>query len=198
MQKRRHTIRAWRSPTRWAALAVAIVLAAGASVAIGAAVVEPDPSTGVSRIERTVATSWRAEYVGSPTTRAARRASPVCVGAIPFRTRFATPAAHDRVDVTVTATLDYRTSRGDGLSVEAVLYDFGANEFVSLKPRAYRLAPSRARTSATLQWVYAALPAAGREHSVSLQVRADCRVLNRSFAAGRRTTVVIESWSAGD
>jgi hypothetical protein len=198
LQERRHTIRAWRSPTRWAALAVAIVLAAGAGVAIGAAVVEPDPSTGVSRIEQTVAKRWKAAFVGRQPTRSSRTASPVCAGAIPFRTRFVTPAAHESIDMTMTATLEYRTSRGDGLSVEGILYDVAANEFVSLNAPEYRLAPSRRTTTATLQWVDDAVPAGGREYSVSLLVQADCRVLNKSFAAGNKTTVVIESWSAGN
>ncbi len=177
---------------------MAFVIVAGAGVSVGAALVQPDPSTGASRIERTVANRWKAEYVGSPTTRAARSASPVCVGAIPFRTRFTTPAGHQTVDMTVTATLDYRTSSGDGVSVDADLYHVGGNEVVALRPAEHRLAPSRARTSTTLQWIKEGVQAAGREYALALQAEADCRLLNRSFAAGRRTTVVVETWTAGD
>jgi hypothetical protein len=54
------------------------------------------------------------------------------------------------------------------------------------------------RTSATVTWIARDVPGAGRTYSLSLGAQAECRVHRRSFAAGKRTIVVIESWTVDD
>ena len=184
---------------RWTLAAVALAGAAGAIGSVATVVVQGDPSTGVSRIERAAGTPWRAFYSTGGMVRSRTEMSPVCVGAIPFRTTFTTPAERDRVDITVSATLEYRTSPRDGVRFAARLQEpTTGNMPAPLKPREYRLAPSTRPTTTTLVWIAKSVPAAGRTYSLSVLADAACRVMGRSFATGNRTTVVIESWSAGD
>jgi hypothetical protein len=120
----------------------------------------------------------------------------VCSIGPPIEIPYATPMSVDTVDVTVTITFQYRTSRGEqafaGLSVN------DGTSPVPMQPRQYYpLAPASAATTTTLTWFKKDLAAAGKAYTFSLGVVPPF-VNGRSFARAQRPTVVIESWTAGD
>jgi hypothetical protein len=167
-------------------LALAVVAAMGAAAAVTAQVVRTSESAGVSKVERFLRD---AQTGGSCSFDACGIRPPA---AIPYTT----PTSVQAVDVTVTITFRYRTSRGHqafaGLSV---------NEGTSGTPmqprRNYPLAPAAKETTTTLTWFKKDLPAAGKEYTFELSAVPPF-VQGRSFVSARRLTVVIESWTAGD
>jgi hypothetical protein len=108
---------------------------------------------------------------------------------------YTTPAAPEAVDVTVTITLTYRTSRGDD-AVAGLSLDGGTPPYERMKPRSYPLRPSVAPTSTTLTWVRRDVPAAGKAYTFHFS--AAPAFGGRSFISGTKLTIVIESWTAGD
>ncbi len=119
-----------------------LVLMAAAATAIGvtAAVTRTQDSSGVSRVERVIATGWESscdlDDCGAGVTQ------------IPYTT----PTAPEAVDVTVTITLDYRTTRGDAARAWLTLDD-GTPPLQPMRPGSYPLRPTARRTTTTLTWL---------------------------------------------
>jgi hypothetical protein len=175
-------------------LGALLILAAGASAATAAFLTgtgsasEPQvQSAALSRVERTFSRSWRSSCDFD-----------VCTIASPFQVAITTPADRATVDVTVTVTLDYATSRGTAARA-AVTIDAGAPPNRNMAPGAFPLAPSRRLTSTTLTWVRTGLPASGRTYTFhgSVSPRSIGRE-SQFFVRGQKLTVVAETWSAGD
>ena len=170
-----------------------VVVAAGASALtaglLAGIVGAGQPQAGseaVSRVERTF-----------DTLRSLCDVDFCVVGAIPIQVTMPADQAH--VDVTLTVTLAYRTSRNDGAVVFAGVDD-GTPPSAPMNPRGgFPLAPSQRSTSTTLTWQKRGLPAAGRDYTFELSISS--RGLSgdgRSYVRGRKLSVVIETWSAGD
>src|SRR6266508_2629729 len=119
-----------------------LVLMAAAATAIGvtAAVTRTQDSSGVSRVERVIATGWESscdlDDCGAGVTQ------------IPYTT----PTAPEAVDVTVTITLDYRTTRGDAARAWLTLYD-GTPPLQPMRPGSYPLGPTAGRRMRSLTWM---------------------------------------------
>jgi hypothetical protein len=113
---------------------------------------------------------------------------------IPVRT----PADTARVDVTLTMTLEYRTTPGTAASAGAGFQ--AGSSTTRMDPRGgFRLAPSsQSPTTATLTWVKRGVPAAGRTHTFSAGVSLRSLTGDDTISVrGRKLSVVIETWSAG-
>ena len=167
-------------------LLVLLLVAAGVTAAaVTAAVTRAPDSSGVSRLERTTVLRWasfcESDDCGIATT-------PI---------RYTTPTDVASVDVTLSVTLDYKTSRGDTANA-GVSLDDGTPPYDALRP-SYPLGTSRTPTSTTLTWARRDLPASGRAYTFWLSVASrDGNRDGASRVSGSRMTVVIESWTAGD
>jgi hypothetical protein len=167
-------------------VAIAVLAAAGAAAGVTASVMRTSESSGTSRVERFLrdaSTGGSCDF-------------DACGILPPATVHYTTPTSVETVDVTVTITFQYRTSRGHpafaGLSVN------DGTSRMALKPRrSYPLAPAADETTTTLTWFEKDLPAAGKEYTFELGV-APPFVQGRSFVSARKLTVVIESWTAGD
>jgi hypothetical protein len=163
-----------------------LVLIAAAATAIGvtAAVTRTQDSSGVSRVERVVAAGWESSCDLDDCA--------IGVTQIPYTT----PTAPEAVDVTVTITLDYRTTRGDAARAGLTLDD-GTPPLQPMRPGSYPLRPTARRTTTTLTWLKKDLAAAGQAYT--FEFAASLRFGDRhAEVSGRKLTVVIESWTAGD
>src|SRR3954465_10488251 len=164
-----------------------ILAAGGAAAGVTASVVRTSESSSVSRVERVLSD---AQTGGSCDF-------DVCGIGPPIEIPYATPMSVDTVDVTVTITFEYRTSRGEqafaGLSIN------DGTSPTHMQPRQYYpLSPApAAATPTTLTWFKKDLAATGKAYTFSLGVVPPF-VDGRSFARAQRPTVVIESWTAGD
>jgi hypothetical protein len=167
-------------------VALALVAAAATAVGVTAAVSRTPDSAGVSRVERVISTGWGG--------RCELDACAIGVTPIPYTTATG-PAT---VDVTVTITLDYHTSRDDSARATLTLDD-GTPPLEPMHPHGWPLGPARVPTTTTLTWIRKDLPAAGAEYT--FQFSASPLDRNRNGFAGvggTKLTVVIESWTAGD
>jgi hypothetical protein len=176
---------AWISLVRRAAIiALGFVAAAAAAVGVTAAVTRTSDSTGVSRVERLIATGWQSNCDFD-----------FCaINVVPIP--YATPAGVDAVDVTATITFDYRTAGADSARVGLELDD-GTPPSETIRPR-YPLRPAPIRTTTTLTWQEKDVPAAGQEYTIDFSVSPSSAGNGPSVVSGRKLTVVIESWTAGD
>lgn len=165
---------------------LALVLIGVAATAVGvAAVVRTPDSTGVSRVERVISTGWGSNCDLD--------ACGIGVTPIPYTT----PASAETVDVTVTITLDYRTTRADAARAGLTIDD--GTSTTPMRPGGFPLAPSRIPTSTTLTWLRQDLPAAGSEYTFNFSASPrDVDGNGHAAVSGRKLTVVIESWTAGD
>jgi hypothetical protein len=159
------------------------VTSAAVAVGVTAAVTRTADSTGVSRVERVISTGWGSECDFD--------ACAIHVTPIPYTT----PTGPEAVDVTVTITLDYRTTRGDSARVGLGLDD-GTPPFQPMRPTSYPLRPSVPPTTTTLTWLKKDLAAAGEAYT--FEFSASPSFGGHSEVSGRKLTVVIESWTAGD
>jgi hypothetical protein len=161
-------------------LALVLLVVAATAVGVTAAVTRTADSTGVSRVERVMWVDWGAvcgsDFCG------------IVVTSIPYTT----PVAPQAVDITVTITLPYWTTRGDPASVGLRIYD--GTEGEAMRPGRYPLRPTTTRTTTTLTWLKKDVPAAGKAYT--FQFSAQGRL--NSSVSGKRLIVVIESWTAGD
>lgn len=169
---------------RAAILALGFVAAAAAAVAVTAAVTRTSDSTGVSRVERLITTGWGSHCDFD-----------FCaINVVPIP--YTTPTAVDAVDVTVTITLDYRTKGADAARAGLTLND-GTPPDERIRP-AYPLRPAPIRTTTTLTWQKKDVPAAGQEYTFHFSVSPSSAGSGPSVVSGRRLTVIVESWTAGD
>lgn len=108
-----------------------------------------------------------------------------------------TPSAVSEVDVVLSATLDYRTSAGDSMAVEARYRAPGASG--QLRPGRFRLvSPSPdLLTTSTLTWAKRRLPGAGRRYTFEILLLPRPGADDEMEASGRKLTVVVEVWRAG-
>jgi hypothetical protein len=170
---------------RTAILALGFVAAAAAAMGVAAAVTRTSDSTGVSRVERLISTGWRShcdfDFCG------------ISAVTIPYTT----PTAVDAVDVTVTITFDYRTAGADSARAVLALDNDGTAPYEAIRP-GYPLRRSPIRTTTTLTWVKKDLPAAGQAYTFLFSVSLPSIGSHPSEVSGRKLTVVIESWTAGD
>jgi hypothetical protein len=163
-----------------------VLLAATTGLVAAAVVARTDESTGVSRVERVISTGWRSDC-----------GSDSC-GIQQTWIQYTTPASAEFVDVTVTITLDYRTTRGDAASAGVSIND-GTPPSEPMRPREVPLRPSAKRTTTTLTFLKRDLAADGMAYT--FRFGAAPRDLNgngRAVISGERLTAVIESWTAGD
>jgi hypothetical protein len=118
----------------------------------------------------------------------------IVVTSIPYTT----PVAPQAVDITVTITLPYRTTRGDPASVQLLIDDGAEGE--AMRPGSFPLRPTTTRTTTTLTWLKKDVPAAGKAYTFRLFAKPRRTVgdLGKSSVSGQRLIVVIESWTAGD
>lgn len=105
-----------------------------------------------------------------------------------------TPSDVPQVDIVVSATLDYRTSEGDSIPVEARYRAPGVPG--RLQPGRFRLvSPSQDRlTTSTLTWAKRQLPAAGLRYTFEIWVVPRPGADLAMEATGRKVTVVVEAW----
>jgi hypothetical protein len=163
-------------------LALALLVAVGAAAGVTAAVVRTSDSTGVSRVERVSSQSWGGSC-----------GSDFC-GIVDVPIPYTTPQGPDAVDVTVTITLTYKTSRGDS-AYASLRLDDGTPPYETMRPiDAYPLRPSVARTSTTLTWFRRDVPAAGQSYTFHF----DASPGGPGSVSGSKLAIVIESWTAGD
>jgi hypothetical protein len=161
---------------------VALVLVATAAVGVTAAVTRTPDSTGASRVERVSSQSWGGNC-----------GSDFC-GIIDLPIPYTTPQSPEAVDVTVTITLTYRTTRGASAYAGLVLDD-GTPPYERMRPRdSYPLRPSGAPTSTTLTWFRRDVPAAGQSYTFHFSASPG----GPGSVAGSKLAIVIESWTAGD
>ena len=171
---------------RQSRLLILLLIAAGATaVGVTGGVTRAPDSSGVSRVERTMVLRWGSscgeDNCGIATT-------PI---------RYTTPPEVGSVDVTLTVTLDYKTSRGDVARADVSLDD-GTAPYDRIRP-SYPLGTARTPTSTTLTWVRRDLQAGGKAYTFWLSMApGDANDDLVSSVSGRRMTVVLESWTAGD
>ena len=118
-----------------------------------------------------------------------------------FSLPVSTPRRAERVDVVVTATLDYRTSEGDsGVAYAGFSTSREGGRSVGLEPGGWPLATSPRSTTTTLTWVKKGVRAEGRRYffvmSVSPREGTDPNV-NQNRISGRKVAVVVELTPGG-
>jgi hypothetical protein len=165
-------------------LALALVVVAATAVGVTAAVTRTADSTGVSRVERVMLVDWGSQC-----------GSDFCF-IVPAGIPYTTPVAPQAVDITVTITLSYRTTRGDPASVQ-LLIDDGTEGDEWMRPRSFPLRPTTTRTTTTLTWLKKDVPAAGKAYTFQFFAKPR-HALENARVSGKRLIVVIESWTAGD
>lgn len=103
-----------------------------------------------------------------------------------------TPPDTENVDVVVTTSLTYESTRGGSTLALAAYSKEGEEGFEALRPGWYRLQPSRLPTTATLQWI-SRLPAQGAVYTFVLYTQASDSSGN-GFAktTGDRTSIVVD------
>jgi hypothetical protein len=162
-----------------------VVVAAATALGVGAVVTRTDDSTGVSRVERVISSQWGSNCEFD-----------FC-GLVGVDIPYTTPAEFQAVDITVTITFDYRTSPGDAVHVELAIVD-DSGGFQHMRPRNYSLRPSTNPTTATLTWIRRDLVAAGKAYTLRFGGATGIDPNGHTSVSGKRLTVVIESWTAGD
>ena len=163
---------------------LALIAVATAAVGVTASVTRTPDSTGVSRVERVSSVRWG----GTCDLDAC--------GIVDVPIPYTTPTAPEAVDVTVTLTLTYRTTRGDSAHAGLSLDD-GTPPFELMRPRdSYPLRPSVAPTSTTLTWLKRDVPAAGQAYTFHFSAAPGFG--GHSSVVGTKLAIVIESWTAGD
>lgn len=125
---------------------------------------------------------------------AARARSPVCGSVIFFNERVATPSDTASVDVVLTLSAGYETSRGDRGSLGARLAPRRNGPYRAMEPGPFSLSPSVRPGSATASWIATGVEAAGRAYNFELVLSSHGLP---SRAALDRMTVVIEMSPAG-
>jgi hypothetical protein len=167
------------------ALITALALAGTTAAVVTAAVLRTQDSSGVSRVEVRFARAWESSCDFDD------------CGVATHPIQYKTPSDQPFVDVSFTVTLDYRTSRSTTASAGLALDD-GTPPYSKVRP-SFALGTSRRLTSTTLTWIRRDVPAAGREYTFWLGIAPRSHTSDEKFfVRGRRMTVVIESWTAGD
>jgi len=167
-------------------IAIALIAVTATALGVTAAVTRTSESTGVSRVERVISGGWRSECESD--------SCGIQVTPIPYTT----PTSAASVDLTLTITLDYKTTRGDSASA-GISIDDGTPPFEQMRPRDVRLRPSTKRATTTLTFLKNDLAAAGQAYTFRFGVAPRERSGNEHAAVfGARLVVVIESWTAGD
>jgi hypothetical protein len=173
------------SVRRGVIIGIVFIAVAATAVGVTAAVTRTSESSGVSRVERAVRAAWG----GSCDFDACG------IGDAEFS--YTTPTSVETVDLTVTITLRYRTSRGDAAFAHLGISDGATTE--GMRPTTpYPLAPSVKATSTTLTWFKKDVPAAGAAYTFHFGAAPGFDPSGSSSVSGRKFTVVIESWTAGD
>jgi hypothetical protein len=162
-----------------------VLVAAGTALGVGAVVTRTDESSGVSRVERVISSQWGTNCEIDFCT------------LLGVEFPYTTPAEAQAVDVTVTITFDYRTSPGDAATFGLLVEDESGGS-QHMQPRQYSLRPSIKPTMTTLTWIRRDLAAAGKAYTLRFGGSVGIDPNGRSSVSGKRLTVVIESWSAGD
>lgn len=140
-----------------------------------AGVSQSPPASEQLRYEDTVKQRWRKGCV-----------SDTCEFGTIYERAFRTPEAVDRVDVVVSVTMDFRTSRGD----------YGTLSMSPMEPTFRVDSPSpRMKTSTTIQWHAQNVSARGGDFQVMLFVEGKDGSDNdgrRGWIRGRKLTVVVD------
>jgi hypothetical protein len=122
---------------------------------------------------------------------------------VPAFIPYTTPASVESVDVTLTVTFRYRTTRGDAASFSAALIDdtpYPDTLSLPMRPSSFRLTGAPSGETVTLTWIRRDVSASGKQYIIHLFASPIDRNGNRdaeveTVGAG---AVVIESWTAGD
>ena len=181
-----------KHPRRLLVAALVALGTAAVPLAVMAQAPENKGSVGVSRVERafTLAPGWRSYCEGVD--------DGVCWNATPVEVPVTTPADQASVDVTLTVTLDYVTTRHTA-AIAVARIEADTPPGMRMGPGHFPLAPSPRSTTTTLTWVKRDLPAAGRTYAFKMSVLARWLAGDGNFSVrGRKITAVIETWSAGD
>ncbi|HEX8098604.1 MAG TPA: hypothetical protein VF660_00200 [Actinomycetota bacterium] len=137
----------------------------------------------------TFAPSWTAEARGDVSD------SPILVSVT-----VDSPSSLAQMDVIATATLDYKTSRGDQGAVRVEMVEGANKRGPALRPGPYRVVSpsSKIRTSTALQWGNRAVAAAGESYTFLLTVEAvDRNGDGTAFVNGKKVTLTIEMRPVG-
>ena len=123
-----------------------------------------------------------------------------CGISILFSLPVTTPRTAERVDIVMTTTLDYRTSRGDfGVASAGFSTARERGTKVALLPRRWPLATSRRSTTTTLTWVKKGVRAEGRRYFFTMSIPSREGTdpdANQNRISGRKVAVVVELTSA--
>ena len=125
---------------------------------------------------------------------AVRARSPVCGSVIFFNERVATPADAASVDVVLTLSAGYETSRGNRGSLGAAVAPRRHGPYRGMEPGPFSLSPSVRPGSATASWIVTDVEAAGRAYNFELVLSSHGLP---SRASLDRMTVLIEMTPAG-
>jgi hypothetical protein len=128
-----------------------------------------------------------------PSSSTCRRLSKrTLVGAVPLRT----PTSAARLDVTLSVTLQYKTSPGDSADLAALFRLAGGGRFQPLSPGSFRLGTGSGWRTVTVVWTKVALPAAGRRYTFEATLRSrDGNGNQSSRVLGVKSAAVLEAWS---
>lgn len=163
-----------------------VLLATTAALVAAAVVSRTADSTGVSRVESVVTTGWVSECESDS---CGIQVTPI---------EYTTPTTSQTVDVTVTITFDYRTSHGDAATAGMSLDD-GTPPYEFFRPRSFPLRPTTKRTTTTLTWFKKDVVAAGHAYTIRFgSAPHDLNGNDHAEVSGRKLTIVVESWTAGD
>jgi len=168
-----------------AAIGVAAVV-----FSVASAISTTSETTGVVRVERAFVDGW---HFGCHAD--ACQAGPSPFGPI----RVTSPVSEATVDVVVTVTMDYQTTRGD-YGIVRMRYRESGSHAVTMRPGDFRLDSSGELTTTSLSWVARDVPGGGAEYEFSLLAlpRIGPGGGDQHFHfRGRHLTVVIEMWSTG-
>lgn len=114
-----------------------------------------------------------------------------CVGSLLMKAKVESPSSQ-RMDVVVTATMDYRTSTDGAVAIRGTYRGAGRNGILSPGPWVLT-SPSQGRfTTTTMTWVKRLLPAAGREYTFRLEAAPRPGEATEMFARGRKVALSID------
>lgn len=124
-----------------------------------------------------------------------------CGISILFSLPVTTPRSAERVDMVMTATLDYRTSPGDyGVAYAGFSTEREGGRRIALAPRRWPLGPSQRSTTTTLTWIKKGVRAEGRRYFFSMSVPSREGTdpnANRNRISGSKVAVVVQLTLAG-
>jgi hypothetical protein len=163
----------------------AVVVAAGAALFTVAAVAATFSNTPVLRVERAIVNSWNFGCIIDSCQGGPRPFPAITVQ---------TPDGADQVNVVVSVTMDYRTTRGDHGIVRMQYAPEGGGPATDMRPDRFFLNSSGVLTSTTLTWIAKNVPAAGASYDFSLLALPRGED-NRFMFSGHRFTAVIEMWA---